>query len=110
MYIIPINNNVFRAGKVDFIRFSPDKISNYEEIKTMAKNAELDFLIYKNQESKYLKFHDSFIVTALKNLKEPPYFKQGSGCAIVKKSAPKEELSARIYDSILDAIKRLDEK
>ena len=66
MHTEKIHNINFMAGEVNLRRLNPDNINNYDKIKKLAEDTKLDFYIYKNQESKYLPFENSFIVTVKK--------------------------------------------
>lgn len=110
MHTEKIHNINFMAGEVNLRRLNPDNINNYDKIKKLAEDTKLDFYIYKNQESKYLPFENSFIVTVKKEDNKFPIPRYGMGCAIVNKNATKEKLSEKIYNAIIDAMKRLNSK
>ena len=110
MHTEKIYNTNFMAGEVNLRRLNPDNIINYDKIKKLAEDTELDFYIQKNQESKYLPCENSFIVTVKKADNKFPIPRYGMGCAIVSKTATKENLSDKIYNAVIDAIKRLNNK
>lgn len=107
MQVTRTNNVKFGAGDVYLRRVAAENIPSYNAIKKIAEDKSMDIFITKSKETKFLPRENMFVIVASKKETE---IKHGTGCAIMPKDTPKEELAVRIYNATMRAIDVLEEK
>ena len=107
------NNNIstsFCAGSVNLRKIKAQNILHYDAIKKIAEEHESDIFIKKLKETKYLPASDFYIVYAKRKIDTPPFSIRGTSSAIVRKYAKSVELSAKIYNAVIQSIEDLSAK
>lgn len=117
MNIASISNLSFQAGNVKLKNFFPEDLYNYETVKKIATEKDVDIFISKNKKSrKAVPFSNIYTVLATKNKKivkdEKSYVSnkkiRGTSFAIMNKRASSEEVSVRVYNAVINAVENLE--
>lgn len=107
MHVYRTNNIKFGAGDIYLKRVAAENIPSYNAIKKIAEDKGIDVFIAKNKDTKFLPRENMFTIVVSK---KEPEINHGTGCAIMPKNAPKEELAVRIYNATMTAIDVLEKK
>lgn len=111
MRITKIDNTQFGAGKVKLVRILEKDLSNhFKTIKKITDNTGIDILILKNIETNSLPKTDMYSVIAQQEAAIEPYIIHGAERTIIKRSASKDELGAKILEAVISAVNKLEEK
>lgn len=117
MHIASISNLSFQAGNVRLKNIIPEELHNYETVKKLATDKDVDIFITKKQKSKNaLPFTDIYTVLATKNNKiiknEKSYVSnkriRGTSFAVMSERASSEEVSVRVYNAVINAVENLE--
>ena len=106
------NNNInpsFYAGSVNLRKIRAKNILHYDAIKKIAEEDNLDIYIKKLKESKYFPAQDFYLVYAKHEIDSFPFKVRGTSSAVVSKNAKIVEVSAKIYDAVINSVKCLAE-
>ncbi len=111
MRITKIDNTQFGAGKVKLVRILEKDLSNhFKTIKKITDNTGIDILILKNIETNSLPKTDMYSVIAQQEAAIEPYIIHGAERTIIKRSASKDELGAKMLEAVISAVNKLEEK
>jgi len=117
MIIASVSSTNFQAGNVRLKNVNLEKLNTYGAVQDLAKHKDIDIIISKSQKNKPALSHsDIYTVSALKNQHSEKNGRsyvsnkklRGTSFAIMSKSASPEEISAKIYDTVVKAIENLE--
>ena len=109
MCVKPISALSFRAGKIELNAIHKAELSNYDSIKSLAKQNFCDILIEKKCNEKYTPDYNVFMVIARRKWINPNYI-FSSEATSVHKNTPIEEVANKIYEATMHAAGAAKEK
>ena len=111
MFVTPISNTNFKSGKIKLRRVQGYELSvQYNEIKKLAKENNIDFLIVKYKSNTHIPNQLSYMVVAQKEQETNNAPIRGITYAVVDKSSHYKEIAEKIYDSAIKSIETLNNK
>ena len=113
MQILHGQNNAhtsFSAGNVNIRKIKAKNILQYDAIKKIAEDNNVDIFIKKLKESKYIPESNFYIVHSKRKIDECPHVVRGTSTVTVNKYAKTTEISAKIYDAVFKSIEDLSSK
>ena len=118
MRIEPINNVNFQAGNVKLVNINPKKLLSLEAFEKFAKDKNIDIFIAQSKTVQAKTKEKLFTVVASKDLpdvtrglfyadKAPV---RSAAFALINKDASSEEISVKIYNTVISAIENLQRR
>lgn len=109
MRVLPISASSFKAGKIELSNININDLSNYDNIKLLAKNNMCDVLIEKKADIKNIPDYVVYHILARRHGITKRYIYE-QDAATVSKNATKEEVSEKLFEAVNRASEILKKK
>ena len=105
MRIARIDNTNFQAGNVVLKNVNTEKLRCFDSVKKFAEDNNLDIIIRKCKDTKYLPLNDFYLifVKSIKNM-------SGLACVLPRKGLSTEETSVKIFNGVITALEDMFSK
>ena len=111
MFVAPISNTNFKSGQVKLQRLQGyDLHLHYGDIKKLARENGIDFIIVKYKSATHIPNQLSYMVVAQKELQANNAPIRGITYAIVDKTMEYKEIAEKIYNSAIKSVETLNNK